>query len=331
MIRFIEDADERRRISREILESLTKWFEVEESRERYIAESAGQPFWVFKDGDVNEGFLCLKETGKETMELAVMGVREECHRKGVGSRLFAAAKDYAVRKGYEFIQVKTVRSGLYEDYDITNEFYRSIGFRELEVLRDYWDALNPCQIYVMSLKSAIHTMATRHSYRGTFLQEKVPEQDLLTIAKAGTEAPSGCNKQTTEMIIVNDPDVLSRIKALLDPPVAQTAPAMIVVLTRRINAYRNRCFAVQDYSAAIENMLLAIVELGYQSCWYEGHITDEDRICDKIAAVLDVPAEYDVVCILPVGKAAQEFHAPGKNPLSQRVHLQKYRIPGTIL
>lgn len=41
---------------------------------------------------------------------------------------------------------------------------------------------------------------------------------------------------------------------------------------------RGKCFAVQDYSAAIENMLLAIVELGYQSCWYEGHITDEDKI-----------------------------------------------------
>ena len=51
----------------------------------------------------------------------------------------------------------------------------------------------------------------------------------------------------------------------------------ICVLTKRINAYRDKCFAVQDYSAAIENMLLAIVDLGYQSCWYEGHITDDDR------------------------------------------------------
>ena len=54
-------------------------------------------------------------------------------------------------------------------------------------------------------------------------------------------------------------------------------------------------------SAAIENMLLTIVELGYQSCWYEGHITDEDRICDKIAEIFSVPDSYEVVCILPVG------------------------------
>ncbi len=141
---------------------------------------------------------------------------------------------------------------------------------------------------------------------------------------AGIDAPSGCNKQTTDVVIVNDPEVLGRIKEVLDPPVASTAPAMIVVLTRMINAYRDRCFAVQDYSAAIENMLLAIVELGYQSCWYEGHITDEDRICDKIASVLNVPDEYDVVCILPVGKAAEGFHAPSKRPLSERVRFNSW-------
>ena len=324
MIRFIEDKTERRKISREILESLTDWFEVEASREQYIAESAEQSFWASVNGDVNEGFLCLKETGKETMELAVMGVRKECHRKGIGRKLFAAARDYAARQGYEFIQVKTVRSGVYEDYDITNEFYKSLGFKELEVFPEYWDEANPCQIYVMSLKSAINTIAIRHSYRGAYSPESVPEKDLMAIAKAGTEAPSGCNKQTTDVIIVNDPDVLNKIKAQIDPPVAQTAPAMIVVLTRRINAYRDRCFAIQDYSAAIENMLLAIVELGYQSCWYEGHITDEDRICDKIAGILHVPEEYDVVCILPVGKAEEELRAPAKKPLSERIRFNSW-------
>ena len=126
------------------------------------------------------------------------------------------------------------------------------------------------------------------------------------------------------MIIVNDPEVLARVKAQIDPPVAETAPAMIVVLTRKINAYRDRCFAVQDYSAAIENMLLAIVELGYQSCWYEGHITDDDRICDKIASVLNVPGDYDVVCLLPVGKAEDEFHAPSKKSFSERVRFNSW-------
>ncbi len=324
MIRFIEDQNEKKKIAREVLEALTQWFEVEESREGYIEGSAGWPFWASFDGEDVEGFLCLKKTGDKTMELAVMGVLKEYHRKGVGRRLFAAAKDYAASEGYEFIQVKTVRSGMYEDYDITNAFYKSLGFREMEVLEDYWDEQNPCQIYIMSLKNAVNTIATRHSYRGAFAPDKVPAEDLITIARAGIDAPSGCNKQTTDIIVVDDEEVLSKVKEVLDPPVAQTAPAFIVVLTRRIIAYRDRCFAIQDYSAAIENMLLAIVELGYQSCWYEGHITDEDRICDKIAKILNVPEEYDVVCILPVGRAEDDFHAPSKKPFSDRVKFNSW-------
>ena len=326
MIRFIETAEERRKISREVLESLKEWFEVDESREQYIAESAGQPFWAAFENDENDepaGFLCLKETGKETMELAVMGVKKEFHRKGLGRRLFAAAKDYAAAKGYSFIQVKTVRSGMYEDYDRTNAFYRSLGFKELEVLEDYWDAANPCQIYVMGLRSALETISVRHSYRGEYSPEPVPREDLVKIASAGISAPSGCNKQTTDLIVVDDPATLDAIKAVIDPPIARTAPAFIVVLTRRVNAYRDKCFAVQDYSAAIENMLLAIVELGYQSCWYEGHITDDDRICDKIASVLGVPDGCDVVCLLPVGKALDDFHAPSKKGFAERVSFNR--------
>ena len=131
-------------------------------------------------------------------------------------------------------------------------------------------------------------------------------------------APSGCNKQTTSFIAVDDPDVLKKINEVIEPPVCETAPAIIVVLTQRINAYRDRCFAVQDYSAAIENMLLAIVEFGYQSCWYEGHITDEDRICDKIEKILSVPQNYEVVCILPVGVAENAPSTPMKKEFEER-------------
>ena len=90
------------------------------------------------------------------------------------------------------------------------------------------------------------------------------------------------------------------------------------MLTRRIVAYRDRCFSVQDYSAAIQNMLLAIVALGYQSCWYEGHITDVDRIGDKMARILGVPEDYELVCLLPVGVAADPVTSPKKKDFTDR-------------
>ena len=172
----------------------------------------------------------------------------------------------------------------------------------------------------------IECIRNRHSYRGEYEDVIVPREDLQIILEAGLSAPSGCNMQTTSLVAVDDPELVEKIKGVIDPPIAKTAPAFICVLCERVYAYRDKCYAVQDYSAAIENMLLAIVELGYQSCWYEGHITDEDRICDRIAEILNVPEKYDLVCILPVGKAKKESVPPKKKSFSERAWFNRYEV-----
>ena len=68
---------------------------------------------------------------------------------------------------------------------------------------------------------------SRTSYRSRYLPELVPREDLRRIIEAGLAAPSGCNKQTTSFIGVDDPALLAELKAAIDPPVAQTAPAAI--------------------------------------------------------------------------------------------------------
>ena len=152
MIIEITDPNEKQAIARKVLEALTDWFEIEKSREKYISGGADWPFFAAQEEDESIGFLCLKETGKATVELAVMGVLKDHHRSGVGRQLVERAKEAARAQGYEFMQVKTVKPGVYEDYDRTNLFYISCGFKEFEVIPLLWDEANPCQIYVMSLK-----------------------------------------------------------------------------------------------------------------------------------------------------------------------------------
>ena len=143
---------EKQKITRMILEALPEWFGIAESREEYIKICADLVFFAAYDNDMPIGFICLKETGKSTVEVCVMGVLKEYHRKGVGKSLFKFAKEIAIEKGYSFMQVKTVKMGVYDDYDKTNKFYLALGFKEFEVFPDFWDEANPCQVYVMSLK-----------------------------------------------------------------------------------------------------------------------------------------------------------------------------------
>lgn len=150
-IKLVEGYDDKQKISRQILEALSDWFGIEEARENYIKESINQIFFVALDENQAIGFLCLKETSKDTLELSVMGVLKEYHRHGIGKELFLNAKKYASQNGYSFLQVKTVQMGHYEEYDNTNRFYLSLGFKEFEVFPTLWDEWNPCQIYIMSL------------------------------------------------------------------------------------------------------------------------------------------------------------------------------------
>lgn len=165
----------------------------------------------------------------------------------------------------------------------------------------------------------------RRSFRGKYDPSPVNRSDLKKIMEAGLAAPSGCNKQTVSLIAVDDPAVLAKLHEVIDPDAGESAPAMICVLSQRIIAYRDRCFAVQDYSAAIENMCLMITELGYQTCWYEGHITDTDQIGRKMADILHVPEDYDLVCFLPVGIAPEESVMPKKKRFEERAWFNGFR------
>lgn len=150
-IQMLDDRQEKQRVARVILEALPEWFGIPEARENYIRESADEIMLVSSEGGEPDGFLCLKETGRDTLELAVMGVLKEYHQQGVGTALVQAAKRIARERGYSFLQVKTVQMGRYPEYDATNRFYLSLGFKEFEVFPTLWDEWNPCQIYVMSV------------------------------------------------------------------------------------------------------------------------------------------------------------------------------------
>ena len=102
-IRQVTDPSVKEAIARTVLEALRDWFEVDETREAYIRESRKMVFFAAYEAEKPVGFLCVKETGKETVELAVMGVLKPYHRRGAGRQLFKAAAGYAREAGYQFM------------------------------------------------------------------------------------------------------------------------------------------------------------------------------------------------------------------------------------
>ena len=148
IIKEIVDIKEKEKISREILNDLPEWFGMPESTEEYITDSQDKPFIAcFMDNEA-VGFVVLNSTSVDCADIFVMGIKKKYHRMGIGTKLNDAYEKLAKKLGYTYTQVKTVQSGHYKEYDITNNFYKSVGYKELEVFPTLWDEWNPCQIYI---------------------------------------------------------------------------------------------------------------------------------------------------------------------------------------
>lgn len=169
----------------------------------------------------------------------------------------------------------------------------------------------------------------RHSYRGPYTDQPVPQEDLIKIVDAGLKAPSGCNAQTTRFVIVDDPGLLRQIGELpsINNTAMRQAKAMIACVIDRVAppVSAGLSFQVEDCSAAVENMLLAITGLGYASVWMDGWLRatgSEDR--EVINQLLGVPEEKTVRVILPVGVPENEVRGPEKQPFEERAWFNGY-------
>lgn len=148
---FIKDGSDKSAIVKEVLSDLPEWFGLPESTESYITEVVHLPLIVAKENENVLGFITLKETSGDSCEIHCMGIKKNYHRKGIGKELYKQIEKLAA-KTYDYIQVKTVDSGHYKEYDQTVLFYKSLGFKELEVFLNLWSEHTPCLILIKKLE-----------------------------------------------------------------------------------------------------------------------------------------------------------------------------------
>ncbi len=169
-------------------------------------------------------------------------------------------------------------------------------------------------------------IARRHSYRGPYRDQPVPRADLQRIVQAGLQAPSGRNGQTTRFVIIDDPDLVARIRPLHDTNTAmQQAQAYIACIIDRDPppVFHNFSFAVEDCAAAVENMLLAITALGYATVWIDGWLRLQGR-AEFLGQLLGVPPSKVIRVLLPIGVPAESWTQKEKLPFEQRAWFNRY-------
>jgi nitroreductase len=162
----------------------------------------------------------------------------------------------------------------------------------------------------------METIYKRRSIR-KYTHEPVDHDVLVDIVKAGMNAPSAGNQQPWQFIIIDQKPLLERITEI--HPYAQMlhqAPAAILVCGD-LGLEKHTGYWVQDCSAAVQNMLLEIVDQGLGGVWL-GVYPREDRV-SGLRGMFDIPEGIVPFALIAVG------HAGEKKSLKNEFHRERIR------
>lgn len=158
----------------------------------------------------------------------------------------------------------------------------------------------------------------RHSVR-KFIKSEISDEALLRIIEAGRLAPSGCNLQNREYIVIRDEKTLARLQEKIQPDFINSAATIAVIMDPGETRWGS--YWKEDGAAAVMSMLLAIEAEGYCSVWIEGTLLPHENWAKEL---LGVPEEKRLFILLPIGKRAKDSALPPKASLEEVVHWEKY-------
>jgi nitroreductase len=176
----------------------------------------------------------------------------------------------------------------------------------------------------------IDTIKGRRSIR-RYKPDPVSEETLRTVLEAVRWAPSWANTQCSEVVVVRDQDLKSELAKTLRTgnPAARAmtdAPVVVVLCGKRgVSGYYKGQPATEkgdwlmfDTGLAMQNLCLIAHMLGL------GTVIVGLFDHKKVAEILKVPQDIEVVAMTPLGYRATEGSAPKRKEVSEFVSYDGY-------
>lgn len=132
----------------------------------------------------------------------------------------------------------------------------------------------------------------------------IPDEHIDLMLQCLEAAPSAGNLQPWFFYVVKNEELKKKLCQLsFDQKSVEQAPVVFVVCAKpeesatKYGDLGRNFFCIQDTAAAVQNLLLAVHDLGYGAVWI-GVVKEKE-----IAACLDLPNDLKPVALVPVGFA----------------------------
>lgn len=152
----------------------------------------------------------------------------------------------------------------------------------------------------------LNLLMKRRSIR-IFKDENIKKDLIQNILKAGLLAPSSKNKKPVEFIIVEDKDMLLKLKECKAKGNIglNTAPCAIVV----IGDSEKSDVWIEDAAIAATYVQLEAENLGLGTVWIQmrKRFSEEGDSENEVKELLNIPEQYGVLCIIAVGYKSESI------------------------
>ena len=167
---------------------------------------------------------------------------------------------------------------------------------------------------MMELEDAIHGRRSIRSFSGM----AVSDAAVAWIIDAARWAPSACNLQAWEFVVVRERAAKKRLADAGAVAFIREAPIAIYVLYRSDATSENHA-NIQSAAAAVQNMLLMAHSLGLGSVWV---CQCGDR--DEVRKILGIPREYEIPCAVLVGHPKGRPSPPRRREVAELMHRERF-------
>lgn len=144
---------------------------------------------------------------------------------------------------------------------------------------------------------AIEAILTRRSVR-EYADRPVPEGTARQLLGAAMQAPYAGSEPPWHFIVIDDPEILSRIPAISPYAEVSTPAPLAILVCIDLRTPENREFSVMACAAATENLLLTANALGLGAAWTAVY-PDADRMLGfaNLFSLPDAAAPFALVTV----------------------------------
>lgn len=157
----------------------------------------------------------------------------------------------------------------------------------------------------------------------SYKPDPVADEQLNEVLEAGRLAPSACNLQPFQFVVVRERENIAALADGYPAPWFAGAPVVIAICTQASKAWKrsshdNRCLIDVDGAIAADHMTLAAADLGLGTCWI-GAFDPE-----IIRKVLGIPRTAEPLVLLTLGYPNEEGRPKTRLPLEKLVRHEKW-------